>query len=114
MTPLFILTKQRPPGREGVVVSVKPKNKTKTLKCRGSRGSGGIWGVSRGLSLLSLVRENVWSSLQPQKTSASPASSAFQGFGFGFYPSSAFLLSDRLAFGGFGGRRLRRSGGTCL
>src|SRR5258708_35911793 len=55
------------------------KTKSKTLKCRGSGGSRGFLGLYRW-SIFSCALEIPFdSATQPQETSASSASSAFQG-----------------------------------
>jgi hypothetical protein len=62
----------------------KTKPKNNTLKCRGSGGNGDFLGLCRGIGRISRVQKMPEPSLQPQETSVSSASSAFQGFVFGF------------------------------
>src|SRR5258708_10615245 len=69
------------------VAQAKDKTKSKTLKCRGSGGNGGFFGgggVVAESAMTLRANENNNSTLEPQKTSAPYAASAFQDFAFAF------------------------------
>jgi hypothetical protein len=43
------------------------KSKPKTLKCRGSGGSGGFWDIAAKSAVISQANEKVWPTSQPQR-----------------------------------------------
>jgi len=67
-------------SRIATISRIKTKNLEMQRQAEGAEVFGGVCGVNS--AVISQADEKVWPTLQPQKTSASSASSAFQGFDF--------------------------------
>ena len=75
----YIFVKRQGPKPENTARRSCNQNH-KTLKRRGSGGSRGFGGIAANSAIISQATKRVGPTLQPPKTSASSATSAFQGF----------------------------------